>query len=67
MDDAAIRKARAEYMREWRRKNPERTKAINQAYWAKKVKDMEVKCDESTIGRTRPERKNLPDNETALY
>lgn len=38
---AEIRKARAAYMREWRKKNPERVKKINQAYWAKKAKEME--------------------------
>lgn len=66
MDDTNIRKAQAEYMREWRRKNPERVKAINQAYWAKKAKNMAVSNNESTIGRTKLERENLPNNETAL-
>ena len=43
---AEIRKARAAYMREWRKKNPERTKEINQAYWAKKVQEMEERVRE---------------------
>lgn len=29
-----IRKARNEYMREWRRKNPEKVRAISRRYWA---------------------------------
>ena len=31
-----IRKARNAYMREWRKKNPERAKAINERYWEKR-------------------------------
>lgn len=30
--------ARAEYMREWRRNNKERVRAINQRAWAKRYK-----------------------------
>ena len=38
LDEAIlIREAKAEYMREWRRKNPEKVKANNQRYWAKKA------------------------------
>lgn len=30
----------AEYMREWRRKNPEKAKAIRERYWKKKVEQL---------------------------
>ena len=32
-----IKAARNAYMREWRKKNPERAKEINDRYWAKKA------------------------------
>lgn len=31
------KKARSEYAREWRRKNPDRVRANNQRYWQKKA------------------------------
>ena len=31
------RKARNAYLREWRRKNPEKVRAIQQRYWEKKA------------------------------
>lgn len=31
------RQARNEYAREWRRKNPEKARAANMRYWAKKA------------------------------
>ena len=33
----AARQARNKYMREWRRKNPERVIEINTKYWARKA------------------------------
>lgn len=33
---ALIRKQRAEYAREWRKRNPDKDKAIVQRYWLKK-------------------------------
>lgn len=40
MDDKA-REARKQYMKEWRAKNPDKVKAINERYWAKKAKESE--------------------------
>ena len=34
----AAREARNAYAREWRRKNPDKVRANNQAYWARKAK-----------------------------
>ncbi len=31
------KEARAKYMREWRRKNPDKTASINQRYWEKRA------------------------------
>lgn len=36
------KEARAAYMREWRKKNPERAKAINDAFWERKAEQMSV-------------------------
>ena len=33
------RKARNAYQREWRRKNPERVKRINERYWLRRVQN----------------------------
>lgn len=35
---AAIRAEQSAYVKAWRKKNPERAKAINRRYWEKKVK-----------------------------
>lgn len=37
MDEKA-RKTRAAYYRAWRRRNPEKVKAINERYWSKKAR-----------------------------
>lgn len=42
MTDAAI-KARREYRREWAKKNPDKVKAQQQRYWAKKAAAAEAK------------------------
>ena len=34
--DLAKREAKRQYQREWRRKNPDKVKAINDRYWKKK-------------------------------
>jgi hypothetical protein len=49
MDEEA-RKARNEYMRLWRAKNKEKLKAIENRYWEKKSKNMEV-CQHESNGR----------------
>lgn len=38
-----IKKARREYKKEWRRKNPEKVKAANDRYWLKKAAEMQNK------------------------
>lgn len=40
MTDAA-REAQRTYMREWRKKNPERVREKNQRYWERKAKQMQ--------------------------
>ena len=40
MTDAA-REAQRAYMREWRKKNPERVRQKNQRYWERKAKQMQ--------------------------
>lgn len=37
--------ARREYYREWRKKNPEKVRAINERYWAKKAIQTARKCE----------------------
>lgn len=34
------KKARAEYMREWRRRNPEKTRQQRERYWARRAERM---------------------------
>lgn len=47
----AIREAQRLYMKEWRRKNPDKVKANNRAYWLRKAKQNELKDGESN-GKT---------------
>ena len=37
-----IKKARADYQREWRKKNPEKVKAAQDRYWLRKAQSEEV-------------------------
>ncbi len=37
------REARREYMREWRKKNPEKVQAAQERYWAKKAAEIAAK------------------------
>ena len=39
----AAKKAQREYMREWRKKNPEKVRRIKERYWEKKGKQMQEK------------------------
>lgn len=39
----AIRKAQAEYRREWRKKNPDKVKAAQDRYWTKKAQELQAK------------------------
>ena len=40
----AAKKARAQYAKEWRRKNPDKQKAITERYWEKKARELEEKA-----------------------
>ena len=48
MDDEA-RKAQREYMREWRRKNPEKVRAINKRYWERRAAKLAEKKTKEAI------------------
>ena len=37
----AVREAKRQYMREWRKKNPERVKENNRRYWERKAKQLQ--------------------------
>lgn len=37
--DDAIRKAKNEYLREWRKKNKDKVKEIERRYWEKKIRE----------------------------
>lgn len=37
------REARREYMREWRKKNPEKLRAAQERYWMKKASEIAAK------------------------
>lgn len=39
------KKQRNEYIKEWRRKNPERAAAITKRYWEKKVAELEKSAE----------------------
>ena len=40
------RKARNEYYREWRKKNPEKVKQAQEKYWKKKAKEMQEQAEQ---------------------
>lgn len=42
MNEAAVAARRA-YLREWRRKNPEKVRAAQERYWTKKAQEMNEK------------------------
>ena len=44
-EQKAIREAKNAYMREWRRKNPEKARENQRRYWAKKAKQMAEQAD----------------------
>ena len=51
MTDAA-REAQREYMREWRKKNPERVRAKNKRYWEKKAQKLQASVKEVSHAET---------------
>lgn len=45
-----VRAAQARYAREWRRKNPDKQRAIVNRYWRKKVAQMQEEENKGTEG-----------------
>lgn len=45
----AAREARAAYQREWRKRNPEKVRATQQRYWAKKARILQA--EEEGVGK----------------
>ena len=41
------REARREYLREWRRKNPDKLKAAQERYWLKKAAEIAAKREKT--------------------
>lgn len=50
MSDTA-KEAKKAYMREWRRKNPEKVKAAQMRFWTKKWREMQCRDGEPTATR----------------
>ena len=50
-EENLAREAKNQYMREWRKKNPEKVKANNQKYWVKRGKALrKAKADPEQQG-----------------
>lgn len=47
--EEAIKEAKREYYKNWRANNKDKVKAINQRFWEKKRKELEVKNDRRKI------------------
>ena len=45
MTDKAAREAKNRYLREWRKRNPERVRAAEERYWARKAKEEAKESD----------------------
>ena len=45
MASEKAKKERAEYMREWRRKNPDKSREYMERYWMKKAAEREAQKD----------------------
>ncbi len=45
MLDTKAAEKRRDYLREWRRKNPQKVKEYNEAYWRRKAEKEEAKED----------------------
>ena len=54
MTDAA-REAQRAYMREWRKKNPERVREKNQRYWERKAKQIQENVGHANGGEADAE------------
>lgn len=53
---AEIRQAQAAYLREWRKKNPEKNRQYVETYWNKRIDRMKAEQQTSAAG-TEPENK----------
>lgn len=50
MDMQSLKKeARREYMREWRKKNPEKLRAVQERYWTRKAAEIAAKREKPPI------------------
>lgn len=54
------KRARAAYLREWRKQNPEKFQAQIERYWERKAQQMQAEADQPTMtaGATPAERTN---------
>lgn len=61
------REARREYMREWRKKNPEKVQAAQERYWTRKAAEIAAKREKPPIsGDSNEGTTNAPKQERAL-
>ena len=49
--DAKARAARAEYLRQWRKKNPDKVRKNNERYWENHIKRERAQQQESGHGK----------------
>lgn len=47
--DAEVRRARAEYMRAYRRKHPERVKAAQERYWIRRAEALRAAAEKEGV------------------
>lgn len=45
-DSEKVKAARRAYAREWRKKHPERARAINERYWRRKFEQMQATSEQ---------------------
>lgn len=46
-NDERAREAQRQYLREWRKRNPAKVRAYNEAYWKRKAQRMQESADEA--------------------
>lgn len=52
-----IRQAQAAYLREWRKKNPEKNKQYVESYWNRRIERMKAKQEQQTEPKQPETRK----------
>jgi len=55
---AEIKQAQAAYLREWRKKNPEKNKQYVENYWSKRIDRMKAEQEQQTNQTTGTEPEN---------